>query len=347
VRTFRSISPERVHTGSGCIARLGRSLDDVAAKRVLVMTTASLSQFVNEIETLVGARHMGTFGGCSQHSPAASVGAAAVMAEGADAIVSFGGGSVIDTAKAVAGRVGYPAQIAIPTTLSAGEFTPGAGITEETDRVKHVSVDMRALPKVVIHDPQLTQWTPRQLWLSSGIKALDHALETLWWVRPHPMTHVIAEDAAKRLLKWLPKSIDSNAIEAREHCLLGAWMSIQGLFAAGARLSHPLGHQIGAFWDVPHGITSCVTLPAVMRSLDELTSVVREQIAPLFGAADGQMAADVLTRYLKQLDLPTRLRETSAVREEIPMVAAAVTAEFEATGRPPEVNITELLESMW
>lgn len=124
--------------------------------------------------------------------------------------------------------------------------------------------------------------------------------------------------------------------------------SIQGLFTAGARLTHhPLGHQIGAFWNVPHGITSCVTLPAALRTLDELTPAVREQIAPLFGAADGQEAANVLTQYLGQLDLSTRLRETSAVREEIPMVAAATTAEFEAMGRVPEVDITALLVSMW
>ncbi len=136
-------------------------------------------------------------------------------------------------------------------------------------------------------------------------------------------------------------------MEAREHCFLGAWMAIQALFTAGARLSHPVGHQLGAFWNIPHGVTSCIALPACMHALNEITPVVSEKVAPLFGVTDGGAAAEALRQLLTELELPTRLRETDAQESEIPQVAAAIENEFRAMGRAPELDIETLLKTMW
>lgn len=347
MKTFRTISPEWVHTGSGSLSQLPRVVSSLGAKRIFVLTTQSLRKQVGEIESVLGPNHAATYSHCKQHSPSKTVDEAASAATDADAIISFGGGSVIDTAKAVATRVGHPPQIAIPTTLSAGEFTPGIGITDESSRVKDVSVDLKALPRVVIHDPEVTRATPQQLWLSSGIKALDHAIEMLWWHESHPKTTLTATDAAARLLKWLPQSSAPDATVAREQCFLGAWMSIEALFAAGARLSHPVGHQLGAFWNIPHGVTSCIALPASMRALDSVTPAVSERVAPLFGTTDGASAADALTGLLEDMGLPTRLRDTEAVRSGIPQVAQAIIREFESMKRKAEVDVKALLETMW
>jgi len=347
MKSFRTIAPEWVHTGAGSVANLPAAITALAGKKAFVMTTQSLIPDVGSIEEALGDKHCGTYGDCKQHSPSATVTEAAALAVDADIIISFGGGSVIDTAKAVAARLGHPPQIAIPTTLSAGEFTPGVGITDEDRRVKDVSVDLQALPRVVIHDPEVTRKTPRNLWLSSGIKALDHAIEMLWWHDSHPKTTLAATDAASRLLAWLPRSADKDAMEAREHCFLAAWMSIQALFTAGARLSHPVGHQLGAFWNIPHGVTSCIALPACMRALDEVTQLVSTQVAPLFGVTEGGRAADTLTQFLEDLNLPTRLRDTQAVESEIPLVAQAIEHEFETMRRAPETDILKLLQIMW
>ncbi len=347
MKTFRTIAPEYVHTGSGSLAKLGQSISILGSDRVFVMTTQSLKGAVGQIETMLGSKLLATFSDCKQHSPATTVDAAAAVAGNADAIVSFGGGSVIDTAKAVAARIGHPPHLAIPTTLSAGEFTPGVGITDEGRRVKDVFIDLKALPRVVIHDPDLTKSTPRQLWLSTGIKALDHAVEALWWSDSHPMTRLTTGDAVSRLITWLPQAADAEATQAREHCFLAAWMGIQGLFSAGARLSHPVGHQLGAFWNIPHGVTSCIALPACMRALNEITPVVSERVAPLFGVNDGALAADALTQMQQMLELPTRLRDSQAKESEIPLVAQAIEHEFQAMKREPEVNVASLLRAMW
>lgn len=347
MKIFRTISPEWVHTGAGSLSQLPRVLSTLEAKRVFLLTTQSLRNQVGEIESLLGQNHTKTFSHCKQHSPADTVDEALAVIGDADAIISFGGGSVIDTAKAVAARAGHPPQIAIPTTLSAGEFTPGIGITDQSRRVKDVSVDLKAVPRVVIHDPKVARLTPQQLWLSSGVKALDHAIEMLWWHESHPKTTLTATDAAARLLEWLPQSNAPDATAAREHCFLGAWMSIEALFSAGARLSHPVGHQLGAFWNIPHGVTSCIALPASMRALDSITPAVSERVAPLFGEKDGASAADALTRWLEDMDLPTRLRDTQALRSEIPQVAEAVTQEFKSMKRQAEVDVNQLLETMW
>jgi len=347
MKTFRNLAPSLVHTGSGAIAELTDTLALFGAKSVFVMTTQSLRGEVGRLESILGQKHLATYGDCKQHSPSVTVDEAAAIAVDADAIISFGGGSVIDTTKAVAARLGHLPQIAIPTTLSAGEFTPGIGITDEDTRVKDVSMDIEAIPRAVIHDPQLTEKTPEHLWLSTGIKALDHAIEALWWEVEHPMVDLYASDAAQRLLTCLPKSRAATELEARENCFLGAWLGIQSVFMCGARLSHPVGHQLGAAWGIPHGVTSCIALPASMRALNEVTPVVSEKVAPLFGTTNGSAAADELTKFVEGLGLPTRLRETDAVEAEIPQVASTIEHEFQAMGRTAEVDIEALLRAMW
>jgi len=347
MKTFRNLAPDLVHTGPGALAQLTDTLSLFGAKSVFVMTTQSLRGEVGRVESILGEKHLATYSDCKQHSPSANVDDAAAIAGEADAIISFGGGSVIDTTKAVAARLGHLPQIAIPTTLSAGEFTPGIGITDENKRVKDVSMDVKAIPRAVIHDPQLTEMTPEHLWLSTGIKALDHAIEALWWEVEHPMVDLYASDAAQRLLTWLPKSRAAADLEARENCFLGAWMGIQSVYMCGARLSHPVGHQLGAAWGIPHGVTSCIALPASMRALNEVTPAVGTKVAPLFGTKDGNAAADELTKFVADLGLPTRLRETDAVEAEIPQVASAIEHEFQTTGRKAEVDIEGLLRAMW
>src|SRR5512139_2086720 len=196
MRGFTYLVPERVLSGAGALTEVPAELERIGARRVFVLSTRSLDQgtgAVRALESALGARWVGTFGACRQHALASSVAAAtdAARAANADALVAFGGGGVIDTAKVVALRAIEPGaqplpQLAIPTTLSAGEFTPAAGVTDERTRVKGLVLDRRALPRVVVLAPEATVHTPASLWLATGVKALDHALETLWSARPHP-----------------------------------------------------------------------------------------------------------------------------------------------------------------
>ena len=158
-----------------------------------------------------------------QHVPSCSVVELAKLLQQhhADTIISFGGGSPIDTAKAAVytllGRqprpagAKPPAHIAIPTTLSAGEFTAVAGITDEKTRIKRPVSDSRITPRTVIADPTLTLETPAWLWAASGIRALDHAIESIYSVRHYPVSDAAASSGLTMLLQHLRPSLDTAA----------------------------------------------------------------------------------------------------------------------------------------
>jgi alcohol dehydrogenase len=370
VRDFRYLVPERVLSGAGALAQVPDELRRLGVRRAFVLSTRSLdegSPALAQLESSLGPLHAGTFARCRQHVPANSVAAAtdAARVAEADAIVAFGGGSVIDTAKVVAlravreGMAPLP-QLAIPTTLSAGEFTPAAGVTDERTRVKGIVFDPRILPRSVVLAPEATVHTPVGLWLATGAKALDHALEALWSARPHPVVDTLALEAIRKLVRHLPESRDPANLDARDQCQLAAWMAISGAMNVGFRLSHPLGHQIGARWDVPHGVTSCIVLPAVMRVLAPRTLPAQRRIAEALGvhtegheaATVAAEAADRLEAFIAELGVPTRLSQAGAKREELRAVAHAVFEELSrlARGAPPELTesqLTELLESVW
>src|SRR5208337_2217078 len=169
---------------------------------------------------------------------------------------------------------------------SAGEFTPFGGVTDETTRRKGGVGDPRLQPKTVILDPALTVETPAWLWASTGNKALDHAIEAGYSVRHQMLTDTLASRSIALLIAHLLPSMQTHGADELAHrgrCQLAAWLSIFGAINTRLGLSHALGHQIGARWDVPHGVTSCITVPHVMRLMARLAPERFGPIAEGFG----------------------------------------------------------------
>src|SRR5215203_1326697 len=174
IGTHAFLRTERVHFGSGSIAKIAEEAR--SSDRVFVITGRSLyerTDLIQRVEALLGEKHAGTYSVMSQHTPGSAVERAAEEARGSNLLVSVGGGSVIDGSKAVARELGYPAQVAVPTTLSGAEWADRAGVTDESAGRKRGFVDPKTVPQIVVLDPESTVFTPEKLWLSTGIRALD------------------------------------------------------------------------------------------------------------------------------------------------------------------------------
>ena len=255
---FTYSNPRVIHWGAGSVARLG----ELKAERIAVVTTRSLRDKVERLP--VHASCVVTVG---QHAPLAQIDAGVETVRGADAIVSFGGGSVIDAAKIISVKLGALPHTAVPTTLSVAELAAGAGFTNEAGD-KAGMRDPRLMVETVIYDAELTLWTPLDLWLSTGIRALDHAVEGYLAEGEHPLNDVMALEAIRRLFDSLPRAKAApEDMNVRTENQLAAWFSFTLPGASAAGLSHVMGKQIGARHGIPHGVTSCLLLPHVMRYL--------------------------------------------------------------------------------
>ncbi len=381
---FRFLPVERVEFGPGAVRGLGRALDHHRLQRALVITGATIAAGTNllwYIEQILGPRHAASYSGARQHVPSTSVEEAAELARiaGADCLVSLGGGSPIDTAKAVAHRLAHPEaapaegadakagpgetaplpHFAVPTTLSAGEFTHLAGVTDEQTRVKGGVAEPALTPRAVFLDPEMTVPTPRDLWLSTGIKALDHAVERFCSPGYHPITDLLAREAVRLLFAYLPRTAaDPDDLDARMQCQIAAWMSLFSDTGVRTGLSHALGHQIGARCGVPHGVTSCITLPHVMRFI---APAAAHRLAALATAmdiahgddesADAAAAAEAVAALVTRLGLTARLRDAGVPQSELPAIAQAAWEEAGTHQGPrPAASLDELtglLQSMW
>src|ERR687893_2347426 len=271
--THTFLRTARVHFGPGSL----RKLEEEARPhgRAFVVTGRTLNEktdLVRRVEALLGERHACTHVGMGEHTPGSAVELAAGEAEsaGADLLVSVGGGSVIDGTKAVARQLGYPAQVAVPTTLSGAEWAHRVGVTDEAAGKKAGFADPGAVPPVVILDPDATIFTPERLWLSTGIRALDHAVEGFLYGGDHPITDVTGLEGARRLVRYLLRSKqEPEDLEARLELQLAAWLSYFGPMNTPMGLSHELGRRIGASYEVPHGITSCIILAPSLKVASE------------------------------------------------------------------------------
>ena len=360
---------ERVIYGPGKIAALKDEMERRSLQRAVVVTTDVVAKLpiLQKVTEPLGTRCAGVFTGVVQHVPRGSVNELGKELErlNADSVVSLGGGSPIDSCKvALYGLLSSREiiHIAVPTTLSAAEYTHAGGVTDETTRVKSGVYDPRVLPRTVINDPELTLATPDWLWVTTGMRALDHAIECAYAIRHQPISDALAAKSISLLLKHLPASIRTEGEERLAHrgqCQVAAWFSIYGAMNTRFGLSHLLGHQIGPRWDVPHGVTSCITLPHAMRFMAGIApqrfGPVAEGFGIPFDAANPKTAAlacaDRTADFIAQFDVPRTLSAAGVPRAEIGEIVAPIARELEHMGvvdRPlTEQEVLSLLEAAY
>jgi len=384
-REFVYLAADRVIYGAGALAHLPQQMDRLEAQRAFVVTGQTIADktgLLDRVKGLLGRRLSGVYPRAGEHVPRSRVlEAAQAAAEArADCLISLGGGSPVDTTKGVAlalaegikrpedfgpystrfvaaegpkrpfARNPPLPHIAITTTLSAGEHTPNAGSTDEVKRRKDGIGHPLLAPKVVILDPEVTRDTPAWLWASTGMRALDHAVERFYSPGHQPLTDPLCLEAIRLLSRFLPISTRGlHDLDARLSCQLAAWLSIYGAFNAPVGLSHAIGHQLGGRCGVPHGITSCITLARVMAYNAPAAPERMAAIAEAMSAADAPAAMDA---FVKSLELPTRLSETGKVKEaDLEPLAHETFAELRPGHNPRPVRsaqeILEILRSVW
>jgi maleylacetate reductase len=318
------------------------------ASRVFLMVSGTLNRSTDEIAKVrraLGNRFAGIFDHMPAHTPRHAVVEAAAMARDArvDLIVTVGGGSITDGAKALQlclannmsnaeaidglrpikgpdGTIGPPPgmkpptvpQVTVPTTLSAGEFSAISGVTDERHRVKELIRHPGIIPRTVVLDPAVTVHTPEWLWLSTGIRAVDHCVEGICSGEANPFADAQALHGLSLLSRGLPRvKADPANLEARLDCQIGSWLSMSPL-ASGVPMgaSHGIGYVLGAMFEIPHGHTSCIMLPAVMRWNKEVNRERQALVAAAMGHAN-EDAGDVLDQFIAGLGMP---RSLSAVK---------------------------------
>jgi maleylacetate reductase len=337
------------------IAEQTRRLD---AQRVFLMVSGTLNRQTNEIDKIrraLGNRCAGTFDQMPPHTPRRAVIAAAEQARdaGADLIATIGGGSITDGAKAVQlclandirtpealddyrpvkvadGTMGPPPckpptvrQVTVPTTLSAGEFSAISGITDERIKVKELFRHPRIIPCAVILDPAITLHTPEWLFLSTGIRAVDHCVEGICSAEAHPFADAQALRGLSLLSRGLPRvKADPSDQQARLDCQMGAWLSM-GPLASGVPMgaSHGIGYVLGAVFDIPHGHTSCIMLPSVMR-WNKQVNADRQALVAAAMDHPGEDAGDVLDAFIAGLGMPRSLSAVNVGAAEFDRIAA-------------------------
>lgn len=384
--TYEYFAQERIIFGKDLATAIGEELGRNPAERVFVVSTRTLSRRTDVVERLkatLGSRFAGLFDDCRSHVPRGAVLAAAEAARRAkpDLLIGIGGGSAIDTAKMVlialgenvtraeqldplyvkvddSGRSSVPAirssgvrQISIPTTLSGAEFSHTAGAVDEVRHVKDLYIQRDLAAPAVILDPAITVHTPEWVWLSSGMRAVDHAVESICSRTANPFT----DSTCLRALRMLQRSMRAvrkapDDLAVRLDGQVGVWLASTGMMRGQYGASHGLSFHLSAIADVPHGHCSCVLLPAVLRYNKSVNAERQAEVSEMLDRP-GMDAADALVELIGELDLPTRLRDVGIERRHFDQIARDAMHNLLVRNNPRPVNspadVLDILELAW
>ncbi|HET7160106.1 MAG TPA: iron-containing alcohol dehydrogenase, partial [Burkholderiales bacterium] len=352
--TVQWTAQERVMHGKPAADAVRAEIERIGAQRVLLLTTRSLNDgaLIRDLTSALGDRCVGRFSAIQAHSPREAVIAGAALAREveADHLLAVGGGSVIDATKtmllalwrdvrdvdalsALSHKRGAPPMTplasdrmrmtAVPTTLSAAEFTSGAGITDVQRKVKLSFNHPRMAPIAAILDPAATLETPMELILSTGMRAMDHAVERWCSIHPHPLADGLSLQAMTMLAQNLPAiRARPDDMEARMNCQLAAWLTqVSAIPGVPNGASHGIGYILGGYAGVPHGITSCISLAATLEWNEPVNAQRQRAVAEKLGRP-GARACDVIRDFVRSLGLPNRLRDVGIATDRVQELAS-------------------------
>jgi maleylacetate reductase len=388
----------KVVFGTGAADHL---VDEVMAlgQRAMLVTSSSIqenTQIIDDLKKTLGSSLAGVFTGSVPHTPRSVVLQAVEVAKSLDpdVIISLGGGSDTDTGKALrlalwlgietqddfdgayrsykndwadlgSGALEKPMvpQIGLPTTLISAEFTQGVGISLDEGHGKQVFSHPSMKSSVIVLDANLSATTPERLWLSTGVKALEHAVAKLTALKRNPVIDAIAAQAVALLSRELTRcKQDPKDLTARSNLLVGSWLCMFGSWRSLVErmgLSHALGRQVGGVSGASHGLISAVLLPVCMDFNAPAGGSGQLMLAQALGVESpssdpeeaAHQSADRVRMVVQSLGLPSRLRDIGVTETDLPLIAEKTMTDMSAATNPRpiagEEEVLSLLEAAW
>ena len=297
-------------------------------------------------------------------------GVAAFKAAGADYIIAIGGGSSMDTSKAIGIIIANPEFedvrslegvapttkpcvpiIAVPTTAgTAAEVTINYVITDVERKRKFVCVDPHDMPVIAIVDPDMMSTMPKGLTAATGMDALTHAIEGYTTKAAWEMTDMFHLKAIEIISRSLRGAVD-NTKEGREGMALGQYIAGMGFSNVGLGIAHSMAHTLGAVYDTPHGVACAMMLHIVMEYNQEYTGDKYREIARAMGVAGvdsmsreeyRKAAVEAVRKLSSDVGIPAKLEALK--EEDLPFLAESAYADACRPGNPKDTNVEDLKE---
>lgn len=373
----RFVLNEVSYFGPGARAVVPQEVSRLGLHKALVVTDKSLIQFgvAEKVFEVLRSAEI-PFEVFSEVKPNPTVsnvkaGVDAFAQSGADFIIAIGGGSAMDTAKAVGIITNNPEfadvvslegcaptkhksvpVIALPTTAgTAAEVTINYVITDEVNQKKMVCVDPNDIPAIAIVDAELMYSLPRSLTASTGLDALTHAIEGLITKGAWEMSDMFEIKAIEMINKYLETAVNepTNA-EARNGMAVAQYIAGMAFSNVGLGLVHGMAHPLGAIFDIPHGVANALLLPTIMEynapaALDKYVDIAKAMNVYTTGmsAEEAAQAAIKAVRDLAvRVGIPQHLSELGIKAEDLPKLAEAAMADVCTPGNPRECSYEDL-----
>lgn len=373
----RMILNETSYFGEGALSQLPAEVRARGFKKTLVVTDPALLEAgVTKLVTdlLDEISHPYEIFSEVKSNPTVNVvkkGLERFKAAGADSLIAVGGGSSIDTSKAIGMITANPEFadvvslegavdtknpsipiIAIPTTAgTAAEVTINYVITDEEKRRKFVCVDPHDIPKVAIVDPVMMASMPKSLAAATGMDALTHAIEGYITKAAWSMTDMVHIESIKMIAKNLKAAVDGD-MAAKEKMAVAQYIAGMGYSNVGLGIVHSMAHALGAFYDMPHGVANAALLPDVMAFNAPATGEKYLEIARAFdvpGVDDmtpdeyRTAAVEAVRNLAHSVGIP-KLKELGVRQEDLTELAASAIVDVCTGGNPANVTETQIYE---
>ncbi len=340
--------------GPGCVKEVGSKAKDLGAKKALIVTDQGLNKAGVPDIIIKHLSEQGidsyVFAGAEPNPTDKNVhdGVTAYQDNGCDFIISLGGGSSHDCAKGIGlvtaggghirdyegidkSKVPMTPLIAINTTAgTASEMTRFCIITNTDTHVKMAIVDWRCTPLIAIDDPRLMTAKPASLTAATGMDALTHAVEAYVSTAANPITDACAEKAIRMIQQWLRQAVaNGENIEAREAMSYAQYLAGMAFNNASLGYVHAMAHQLGGFYNLPHGVCNAILLPHVCEfnliSTPERYADIAEfmgiDIKGMTRAEAGKAGINAIRELSQAIGIPTGLTELGVKQEDLAIMA--------------------------
>ena len=369
---------ETSYFGKGAIQHIPEEVTKRQLKKALIVTDKGLIQagLLAKITDLLDANQLAyeVYDEIVPNPTVAVVkkGIEVYQASQADYLLALGGGSSMDTAKAIGIIINNPEFgdvvslegvaptknpsvpiLAIPTTSgTAAEVTINYVITDEEKKRKFVCVDVHDIPAVAFVDSEMMLGMPKSLAAATGMDALTHAIEGYITKGAWEMTDMLHLKAIEIIAHSLRQSVAGD-LKGREEMALGQYIAGMGFSNVGLGLVHGMAHPLGAWYDTPHGVANAILLPTVMDYNKEYTGEKYRDIAKAMGVAgvdemtldEARTAAvDAVRQLGKDVGIPSTLTEVGFKEEDIELVAKDALNDVCTGGNPRDTNVEEIIE---